>query len=65
MKNFNHNHLFPAGELPALLRKARPYQERITADKRLTPFAQIAFGNFFYPQNVIRIPPAKNRRIKQ
>jgi len=22
MKNFNHNHLFPAGELSALLRKA-------------------------------------------
>jgi len=28
-------------------------QLRITADKRLC-FAQIAFGNFFYPQNVIR-----------
>jgi len=26
----------------------------ITADKRLTSFAQIAFGNFFYPQNDVR-----------
>lgn len=28
-------------------------RRRITEDKRLTSFAQIVFGNFFYPQNVI------------
>jgi len=58
MKNFNHNHPFPAGELSALLHKARPYQERITTDKRLR-FAspKLLSATSFIRKTLYDIPP--------
>jgi hypothetical protein len=58
MKNFNHNYPFPAGELSALLRKARPYQDRITTDKRLR-FAspKLPSATFFIRKPLYDIPP--------
>jgi len=46
-------------DVPTLSDSSLPYgrfglRPHLKADKRLTPSAQIAFDNFFYPQNVRR-----------